>query len=300
MTYKKYLIYSLVWFFSFLSCGDRNGGVKNGGPEVVYVSVLAKKVNFRQSPVDDSALVPSRPFLYYGQSGEVLERLGDWVRVKCQFGEEGWVLAETEDTECIREIPPDFFETRLTAFEALTAADDKAKEKTSEPYVVAVIAPLEDFGGRYQKWTVIYRNPDATLFSNDAFTVVTVVGGETDMDGAVWSDETDVPKFINTETGDYVGYGLLDEEDAEGRASLSFIDSDELFSGDLSEAVLELPPVVDGYPGDYFGSEPIASLVLARDTWRVAYYDESHPVRFTITVGCATGKIKDTRYVYSR
>jgi SH3-like domain-containing protein len=294
----KYLIYVLLGLFCFLSCGNRDGKVQNGTPGIAYVSVLPKKINFRQRPSDDAELVPSRPFLYYGQSGEVLERSGGWIRVRCQFGEEGWVLSETEGVECIRELSADFIETRLTAAEALTAADDKAKEQIPEPYVVAVIAPLENFGGRYAEWTVIYRNPVVSINSDDAFTVVTVVGRDAEMDRVVWSGKIEVPTFINAETGGYLGFGLFDEKDVGGRASLSFIDSDELFRNDLPEVVLALPPIADGYPSEYFGGEINPLLVLARDTWRVAYYDEVYDVRFTITVGCATGKIKDIRYVY--
>ncbi|UCE28140.1 MAG: hypothetical protein JSW52_05170 [Candidatus Coatesbacteria bacterium] len=245
-------------------------------------------------------MVPSRPVLYYGQFGEVLGTTGEWVNIKCQFGEEGWVLTESDGVECAKWVGLDFFEARLTAAEAVETADDKAKEWVAEPYVVGMLAPLEDFGGRYFEWVVIYRTPEAPVHADDAFMAVTVKNAEADIDGAVWSAETETPTFINVETGEHIGYGLFNDEDADGRASLSFVDSDELFKNDLPEAVLGLPPVADGYPTEYFGEEPVAFLVLARDTWRVAYYDDEYPVGFTITVGCGTGVIKETRYIYEK
>jgi|GEM_PF-2043561 len=289
----------IITSFFIVACGGPDEP-ENGNGEVGYVFVLPKKINFRQEPNGNAPLVPSRPFLYYGQFGEVLDTNGEWVGIKCQFGEEGWVLTETEGVECTRWLSPDFFEARLTAAEAVAVADDKAREWVTEPYVVAIIAPLEDFGGRYSEWVVVYRNPEVPADANDAYMSVSVKGAETDMDGAVWSAETEMPTFINVETGEYLGYGLFDDDDAGGRASLSFIDSDELFRDDLPEAVLDLPPVADGYPAEYFGGEPVASLVLARDTWRVAYHDENYPVGFTVTVGCGTGVIKGTRYAYEK
>jgi len=285
--------------FLLAACGSPDKPEEGNG-EVGYVFVLPKKINFRQEPNENAPLVPSRPLLYYGQFGEVLDTAGEWVNIKCQFGEEGWVLTESDGVECAKRVGPDFFETRLTAAEAVATADDKAKERVTEPYVVAMLAPLEDFGGRYSEWVVIYRTPEVPADADGAFMAVTVKGADADIDGAVWSAETDAPTFFNVETGEHLGYGLFGAEDAGGRASLSFIDSDELFRDDLPEAVLGLPPVADGYPTEYFGGEPVASLVLARDTWRVAYYDEEHPVGFTITVGCGTGVIKETRYIYEK
>jgi hypothetical protein len=297
---RKYLIAFSIGFVFLASCGERADEIGNGGGEAVFVSVLPKKVNFRQDPDDDALLVPSRPFLYYGQSGEVFERSGGWVRIKCQFGEEGWVRESTSGVACITELPADYSETRLTASEALAVADDKIKEWVSGPYVVAMIAFLEDFGGHFHEWKVIYRDSDSAVDSDGAFRVVTVMGGEADMDRAVWSADESTRSFVNVETGEYIGYRLLDEPDASGRASLSFMDSDELFRGDLPKAILELPPVADGYPAEYFGGAPVVSLVLVRDTWRVAYYDDVHPVNFTITLGCGTGRIKKTRYCYEK
>ena len=297
---SKYFSAFVIIAYSFLAACGGPDKPENGNGEIGYIFVLPKKINFRQEPNEQAPLVPSRPFLYYGQFGEVLETTGEWVGIKCQFGEEGWVLTETEGVECTRWLPPDFFEARLTAGEAVAVADDKAREWVAESHVTAMVAPLEDFSGRYSEWVVIYRNPDVPAGANDAYTTVTVKGAETDMDGAIWSTETETPTFINVETGEYLGYGLFDDVDAGGRASLSFIDSDEIFRSDLAEAVLGLPPVADGYPAEYFGDEPVASLVLAQDTWRVAYYDENYPVGFTITVGCGTGIIKETRYLYEK
>ncbi len=238
----------------FFSCGRRTDDVRPGTDENLYVSVLPKKVNFRQRPDEDAPLVPSRPFLFYGQFGKVLEKRGDWVRVKCQFDEEGWVLSVTSGVECTYELPGDYFETRLTAGEALAAADDKIMEWGPDSYVVAMVAPLEDFGGRCAEWTVVYRDASRSIGSNGAFRAVIVRGAEIETDDIIWSTDGDAPSFIKIETGEYFGYRLFDENDAGGRASLTFLDSDELFRGNLPDAVMDLPPVADGSPGEYFGA----------------------------------------------